>query len=255
MSSYGMYLSASGAQALSKQLDVLSNNMANSESAGFKKEFAVIQAHHSEAIEQGFAYVGSGSINDVGGGPQMMETVTDFSAGTPSTTGVETDFAIHDDEGEQFFVITRGGDKVLTRAGNFGFSPLGVLQSDEGFPVLSADGEEIAIDTRYGFKLSEKGVITQAETGLAIPLAIEKPASLGDLVKVGHTLFKSITPTVAVDPLDRDVRQGYLEKSTTSPVTEMMDMIRLTRAYEANTKMIQNHDTSTGALVNRILKQ
>ena len=54
-------------------------------------------------------------------------------------------------------------------------------------------------------------------------------------------------------PEDRRVRQGYLEKSTTQPMQEMIDMIKASRAYEANVRMIQNQDSTIESLINRVL--
>jgi flagellar basal body rod protein FlgG len=83
---------------------------------------------------------------------------------------------------------------------------------------------------------------------------MSQPESLNELTKIGHNMFK---PSGTVKPLeltDRNVRQGYLEMSGSNPVRQMMAMIETTRAFEANTRMVQNQDTMLGALISRVLR-
>lgn len=79
---YGLCISAEGAQSQSLRMEVIANNLANVETTGFKRALAVIQARHSEAIEQGEDQAGSASINDIGGGTMVRQTLSDFSRGT-----------------------------------------------------------------------------------------------------------------------------------------------------------------------------
>jgi flagellar basal body rod protein FlgG len=100
--------------------------------------------------------------------------------------------------------------------------------------------------------MSPDGFINQA--GSIHALGISQPGSLDEMVKVGNNLFK---PTGTVKPLElseRDVRQGYLELSGSSPVRQMMAMIETTRAFEANSRMIQNQDSMLGSLISRVLQ-
>ena len=76
--SYGLYISAEGAQAQSQRLDVISNNLANVDTVGFKRDLAMFQARNAEAIDQGKAIAGSGSINNIGGGVSFKGSRTDF---------------------------------------------------------------------------------------------------------------------------------------------------------------------------------
>ena len=91
---YGMYISAAGADVQTQRLQVLSNNLANASTPGFKREFAVFQARHAEDIERGKSPAGSGGLNDLGGGVKLHENVTDFSDGVLQQTGNSTDWAI-----------------------------------------------------------------------------------------------------------------------------------------------------------------
>lgn len=248
--SYGMYLSAAGANAQSQRLEILSHNLANVDTTGFKREIAVLQARHAEAIEQGLDAAGSGSLNDLGGGVGLAETITDFAPGILKRTGVPTDLAL---EGEGFFVVEQDGDQFLTRAGNFQFSTDGRLLSSQGYPVLSADGTPIQIDPALPSRFLEFGAIEQA--GALIPLAIVRPESPADLARHGENLFHPLAPVRPVDPADRRMISGSVEVSSVKPALEMMELIETSRAYESNVRMIQNHDQMVGSLFNRLLRQ
>ena len=248
--SYGLYISAAGADTQRRRMEVLSNNLANVDTAGFKRELAIPQARHAEAIEQGLASPGNRSMNDIGGGVRLRETVTDFGMGVLKHTGINSDFAIN---GEGFFVVDNDGQKMLTRAGNFHFTADGRLRTQSGHPVLADSGSPVEITPSLPWQLLPTGAIEQG--GTVIPLAIVKPNSLGDLVKVGETLFSPLAPTQDVEVESRRVVSGFIEGSTVSPTTEMMLLIETSRAYEANIKMIQNHDSVIGSLVNRVLRQ
>lgn len=247
---YGLYISAAGADVQSQRMQILSHNLANVDTPGFKREFAVIQARAAEAVETGQATEGDGSINDVGGGVSLAETMTDFAAGAFRQTGLPTDMAI---DGDGFFVVDKNGDQMLTRAGNFRFTPNGELKTAQGYNVLAEGGEPIAINPSLPWDVSDDGRITQA--GVQIPLALVEPGSLGDLVRSGENLFSPLATTFPVPVSERRVISGYVEQSSVKPAQEMMELIETSRAYESNVRMIQNQDQMIGALVNRVLTQ
>jgi flagellar basal-body rod protein FlgF/flagellar basal-body rod protein FlgG len=83
---------------------------------------------------------------------------------------------------------------------------------------------------------------------------MSEPASLDEMVKVGNNLYEPLGKVRPLTLQERSVRQGYLEMSGANPVRQMMAMIETTRAFEANTRMIQNQDTVTGSLISRVLQ-
>src|SRR5262245_61973353 len=99
---YGMYISAEGAAAQAQRLEVIANNMANANTAGFKQDVASFQARFAEAIQQGTAAPHDGSINDIGGGVKLVDVQTDFSPGAFQDTGNDFDIAI---QGNGFFKV------------------------------------------------------------------------------------------------------------------------------------------------------
>ncbi len=247
---YGLYISAEGAHAQSKRLEVISNNLANVDTVGFKRELAIFQARYAEETQEGRDYPGSGSLNDLGGGIWVRETKTDFSAGTLKKTDVPTDLAI---DGEGFFVVEKSGEKLLTRAGNFRLSERGELVTTQGYPVLNDSGTPITIDRANGpWELSPTGVIRQR--GQTQQLAIVQPKSLDELEKTGENLFRPESEPEAVAAEKRHVVSGYLEQSQVQPTMEMVELIETSRAVEANLNMMKTQDEMLSGLINRLLK-
>ena len=247
---YGMYISAEGAAAQAQRLEVIANNLANVDTAGFKQDVPSFQARFAEAIQDGLARPHDRSINDIGGGVKLMDVTTDYSEGELKNTGDDFDVAI---SGKGFFQI-RGDDgkQYLTRAGNFMLNTEGVLVSQNGQrPVLDQSGSLIELDNNLPCNISQDGFISQADTVFA--LGLSQPDSLDHLVKVGNNLYEPLGTVKPVPLEERSVRQGYLEVSGASPVRQMMAMIETTRAFEANTRMVQSQDSMVGSLISRVL--
>jgi flagellar basal-body rod protein FlgF len=246
---YGMYISAEGAQVQAHRLQVIANNMANVETPGLKRDVAMFQARFAEAIQQGDDYAGSRSQNDIGGGVKIIDAETDFSRSTLRHTEIPTDFAIN---GNGFFQVRgRDGGVLLTRAGNFMVDAQGRMLTQDGWPVLDEAGADIVLDPETPWEMYDGGRIVQE--GAAVSIGLVEPQSLGDLVKVGSNAFRSLGPVTPTPAELRDVRQNYLEQSGARPTEEMMAMIETTRAFEANTRLIQYQDGMLAGLINRVL--
>jgi flagellar basal-body rod protein FlgF/flagellar basal-body rod protein FlgG len=246
-----MYISGEGAAIQSQRLEVIANNLANVDTVGFKPDVATFQARFAEAIQQGLATVGDESINDLGGGAKVIDVQTDFSTGNLKETGGPLDLAITG--GGFFHVLGDDGQQYLTRAGDFTLDAEGRLVTQNGHrPVLDQAGSEISLDPDQPFAVTADGFISQV--GNLIALGMSQPASLDELAKVGHNMFRPLGSVTTVPLTERNIRQGYLEMSGANPVRQMMAMIETTRAFEANTRMIQNQDTMLGALISRVLQ-
>lgn len=246
---YGLYLSASGANAQSHRLEVLSHNLANVNTPGFKPHLAVVKSRHAEAVERGDVPQATGGVDDIGGGVLVQPSLTQFSQGPIRATGSRTDFAINDDK--SFFVVQRGDQKLLTRAGNFQFDSGGRLVTPIGEPVLSTAGQPVTIDPLVPYEIMDDGTVYQAGQRQSVMLA--RPQEQGDLSRVGDNLFQSLSEIVPVSDAERSVLGGSLEESAVKPTAAMMELIEASRAYEANVKMIQNQDQTLGSLISRVL--
>lgn len=247
---YGLYLSAEGARAQSRRMEVLANNLANVDTVGFKRQLAIFQARDAEAHAQGIDQPGSGSINDVGGGIHLQLTKTDFSTGPLKQTDVPTDMAI---DGEGFFLVRKGEEHLLTRAGNFRLNQRGELLTQQGYPVLTEMNEPVVIDPTNGpWTVSPAGVVRQR--GAIQTLALVGPESLGDLVQTGENLFRPLDEPKPIPAAQRRIVSGYLEQSGVQPTSEMVELIETSRAIEANVNLMQTQDQMLSGLVNRVMR-
>ena len=251
---YGTYLSAAGARAQSHRMEVLSHNLANVETPGFKPQSTVLQSRFAEMIERGDVSPGPDGqgydgIDRIGGGVTVQPTVTDYGVGSIRQTGRRTDFAINDDT--SFFTVRRGDDLLLSRAGNFLFDASGTLVNQNGDQVLDTAGDAVRIDPSLPYRVAPGGWIHQAERTVGLMLA--RPQSVSDLEHTGDNFF---VPTRAVDPVpddERRVANNAIEMSGVKPTAAMMELVETSRVYEANVRMIQNQDTVTGSLLSRVL--
>jgi flagellar basal-body rod protein FlgF len=248
---YGLYISAEGAQAQSTRMEVIANNLANVDTVGFKRELAIFQARHAEAIAQGLQTPGAGTIDDVGGGVVVRQTKTDHSAGLLKRTGSPADVAI---DGPGFFQVRKGGDTLLTRAGNFRLTSKGELVTQQGYAVLGDGGSPVVVDPDNGpWEVDAFGAIQQQNVSPQ-NLALVKPASYGNLVKVGENLFRPVTAAKPLAEGERHVASGYVELSGVRPTTEMTELIETSRLLEANVNMMKTQDQMMSGLVSRVLK-
>ncbi len=247
---YGVYLSATGAHAQSRRMEMLSNNLANVNTPGFKPQHTIMQARFSEVIERGEVTAGLGGADDIGGGVTIQADETQFALGAMETTGRKTDFAIKDTS--SFFVVERGDEQFLTRAGDFLFDSGGRMVNQNGDKVLSSDGQSIRIDPLAPYQVASEGRIQQGANTWELMLA--KPKSFGDVSHVGGNQYKPLAKFDLAAKDQRNVVAGVLEQSAISPTKAMMELIETSRVYEANVRMIQNQDSVMGTLISRMLQ-
>ena len=251
----GLYISAAGAQAQANRIEVIANNLANVDTPGFKRDLAILQARHSESFEQGLDYPETQSINNLGGGVQVVEKLTEHANGVLKKTDIRTDVAI---QGDGYFVVRHDDQDLLTRAGNFRFSSTGRLETQTGHAVLDFDNNPIQIDpnlmkSHVGEFFDTQGFLKVG--GQEKQLAMVNPESKADLVKFGKNFFQSLSDTTNIPLNERNTQPGFIEASGVNPITEMMTMIEANRAFEANVNMIKSQDEMLGGLVNRVLRQ
>ena len=248
---YGLYLSAQGAQAQSTRLDVIANNLANAGTTGFKKDLAIFQENLPYDKENGSLNQVPGNLNDSTGGTSLADIVTDFASGPLQQTGATYDLAL---AGRGFFQIENGSQKLYTRNGKFTVNNNGELISEgTNFPVLSQSGGRILIpdgtkDVQVGADGAVNAVALDNTTAIVGSIGVFQPKSYDAMEKVGNSMYVAHG---AINPADSSVqvKQGYLEGSGTSSVSEMMQLIEASRSFETNMNMIKFHDDSLGRLL------
>ncbi len=227
-----IFVALSGAVAQEKKLEVLSENLANVNTAGFKKQ--------SPIFEDVLA-----SQNALRSYTRLDSIAVDFSSGAMEKTQRPLDVAI---KGEGFFVVNTGGGIRYTRDGSFTLSPDGTLTTRDGYEVQGENGPVKLSSTAVA--IGEDGVITENNQQVErLKLAyFEKPEALN---RAG-SLFSAPVNMNAIQPQNAKIEQGYVETSNVSAVKAMTAMIEALRSYETQAKLIQTVDDMTKKSVDEV---
>lgn len=229
------YIALSRQMGLWKQMDIVSNNMANMNTAGYKQDEAIFSSYIAETEgAKGFGKIPVFFTQDYG-------VFKDFQEGAFQETGNQLDVAL---QGQGFFALETPQGEMYTRKGQFSLDAEGKIVTKDGDVVLSENGEPFFIAPgEKEINISESGEIS-TETGVIGRLKIVAFNNEQKLLKVGGTKFVNNGATateVAVDQLN--VKQGMVEKSNVEPIVEMSKMIKLQRNYEYVQQMIdEEHD-------------
>jgi flagellar basal-body rod protein FlgF len=221
---------------LERQLDVIANNVANVNTAGFKADASLFEEYlRSGAHEDNF--VGSDRrVSYV----QDRGTFRDLSQGTTEQTKNPLDVAI--DGGGYLVVQTPGGERY-TRDGGLQLNSQGQLVTVAGNPVLGTSGPITFQPTDHDISVAEDGTITVLEgsgrtDALRGKLRLVSFADAQKILKEGSNLYSAGEGAAQADTKSM-VRQGFLEKSNVSAVGEMSRMIEVTRAYTQISTLLQ----------------
>ena len=237
----GLYTSATGMLAEMARQDVVANNLANVDTAGYKRD-NITEVPFKEYLINAYSKGKVSPIGQLGLGVDVISRYSDFGPGPITETNNPTDFAI---AGNAFFAVERNGEVAYTRAGNFLVNQDKVLVTQNGDPVL---GENGPITINGVFTVSPAGEVM--ENGQVID-RLRLAATTG-MIKQGDSYYtNSGTPAPASD---YQVIQGALERSNVNAIREMVQMITVTRSYDANQKVMSAHDDTLGKAVNDLAK-
>ncbi len=222
-----MYIALSRQAALQRQLDVVANNMANTNTMGFKgeqmlfREFLVPTRSSERAMGGKLSFV-----QDVG-------VLRDTREGPLTKTDNPLDFAIH---GDGYFQIETEAGMRYSRNGHFRLDQSGMLVNSQGFAVMDdRDQPVIFAPNETRIEVSEDGTVS-TENGRVAKLKVVKFANDQNLRSAGDTLFETTDEAeVVVRPA---VIQGMMEESNVQPVVEMTRMTQILREYQGVQKMI-----------------
>ena len=237
----GLYTSGLGMQRETKRLDVIANNLANASTNGFKTS-GTTNGTFSTIFET--VKVGSSNVEIANYSPDVSSTYTNFTQGSLLNTGNNKDLAIANDDSAFFEVENQEGIKLYTRNGAFLVNKEGYLVTAENYKVMGEKGY-IKLDNSLNIGVSVTGEITDAANGLIEKLSIKSFDNPQSLLKVGGTYWES-TEISNLKEFEGEVQQNYLETSNVNTVEEMVKMIEVTRAYEANQKVLQANDDILG---------
>ncbi len=235
----GIYSAASGMQAQVLQQEVLADNLANTNTAGFKSARNTFRSFGDTIISRfSEADADSGtSIGEISSGANVFSTNFNFEQGSLKVTSNPMDIAV---SGEGFIPIKGDGESIyFTRNGNFTMSRDGFLVTMQGRKVLDKGNSSIFLgrENINDFKVMNDGQIVVNGESKAQMKLFKFPTSAG-IVKVEDGMFKPFDDNVILSEAPGIFQQGFLETSNVSPVKASTQMIEITRTYEANKKVI-----------------
>lgn len=258
----GLWTAASGMTSQQVNVDTISNNLANVNTAGYKKEAANFKSLLYSNMEKNVmpGEQAEPAPMQVGHGVRLGSITRDFGMGSLQQTDNKTDLAL---VGNGFFSISTGEEtEAYTKDGSFRLSVIEgdsyALVTTDGNPVLSVDGEPILIDSSMkmdDITITPAGVVTHLdrEANLITDIAqlkIVQFANVEGLEATGSNMF--ISTPASGEPLIEgeddglmrsEVRSGYLEGSNVNVADEMVKLIVAQRAYEMNSTAIKTVDT------------
>jgi flagellar basal-body rod protein FlgF len=236
----GIYIAASGAVLMQSQLEMISQNIANANTAGYKKDTLAFKDHLVDA--------GAGIEPDGRDMSDYAGSKTDLSTGTTVKTGNLLDIAI---EGDGFIALEGGR---YTRRGDLKKNSEGYLTTYDGIKVMGtggpiaipADSVEINVDLQGKVSVYQAGNTHPAELDTIKIMSFPPDAAMQ---KVGDGMFTfegEGTQSTAT------VKQGYVETSNVDAVKEMVRMIETMREFESYQKAIQMFDSATSKVTNQL---
>ncbi|RYD99186.1 MAG: flagellar basal-body rod protein FlgG [Sphingomonadales bacterium] len=252
MGSSAMHIARTGLDAQDTRMRVISNNLANVNTTGFKRDRASFQTLAYQVVTapgaQSTAETKYATGLNLGTGVRVQGTSRIETQGSLQTTGNAFDLAL---DGNGFFQVQMpGGQLGYTRAGNFSRSPEGMLITSEGYQVMPGitvpeGATSITVGTDGTVSATLQGQAEASQIGQIQIASFANPAGLqasGDNYLIETSASGAVTMGNAGEEGRGRIRQGMLEGSNVNVVEELVDMIETQRAYEVNSKMISATD-------------
>ena len=251
----GLYTAYTGMVNQQKRLDTITNNLANASTNGYKREGATAKAFSEyltvKVNDRTVGYI-TEPIGKMSLGVKIGENYTDYSQGSFKSTGNTYDLAI---EGNGFFSISftnKNGEQSIkyTRDVEFTIDSEGTLRTKDG-DFVQGEGGDISIPTdATSVSITTTGEI-YADGEYIDTISIVDFEDYNYLKKYGENMYETVEGATQKDT-QALVHQGYLETSNINVVSEMVEMITISRAYESNQKAVQTADGMMDKAVNEV---
>lgn len=251
----GIYTSALGMITNMQRMDVVTNNISNVNTVGYKRDHVVSHAFSdvfmSRMNDPGLRMFKSWPIGTLNPGVFVDDVFTAFTQGAFMETGNPLDLTL---AGQGFFVVNWNGEELFTRDGAFTMAN-GVLMTKEGATLQGQNGD-ITVPNGY-IVIDEQGrVLVNGEYIDTLRTANFTREGLHSLRKMQNNFFRASEYTPGEDiPFVGTIQQGFLEASNVNIVKEMVQMITVSRAYDTNAKMITIQDGTLQRAVNDIARR
>ena len=267
----GFYTVGSGMIAQQRRTEMLSNNIANAETPGYKAEQSTIRAFPEMFMsrldamkvptENGLNFKGLSKVGGLSTGVYMQETLPLFAQGQLRETEQKTDIALIDGPmdvneetgvaGTVFFTLEGdNGNESYTRNGNFAVNAEGFLTNPSGLYVLDDAGDRIELASD-DIRVTDTGIVYDGENEIAT-LGIAYSDQPDTLSKMDNGLYTTIDGNDLPAGGTYSMQQGFLEGSNVDAARSMTDMLTAYRAFEANQKILQAYDRSMEKTVNEV---
>jgi len=248
-----LYIASSGMSAQERNVEVISNNIANMRTAGFKRQRAEFQdLLYQQYSRAGSSTSGAGTMLpagiEIGSGVRTVSTPHIMSQGQVTSTEKELDVAIR---GEGFFMVQLpDGRTAYTRDGSFERSPEGVIVTSNGYTV---EPEIVIPEGSTSLSISADGIVEVVPKGATESQAIgqlqlARFVNKAGLESLGDNLYGETASSGAAQvglpnaDSNGDLLHTYLEMSNVNSVTEIADLIAAQRAYEMNARVVSGAD-------------
>jgi flagellar basal-body rod protein FlgG len=248
-----LYTAVSGLITQEAKQQVVTSNIANANTVGFKADnlatskFKDVLIQNQDKVSNGKNL--SNIIGSLSMGSKIDETNTYFTQGMLEQTDKTTDFAI---DGRGFFTVQKeNGERYYTRDGHFSVNTAGYLVTSSGEAVL---GTNLATNNLEPMKVDNAKILCDSNNDIYLngnrtyKLGVADFDDYASLKKVGDNLFTG-TPN---NNQDMKVKQNALEKSNVNVVNEMINMMTVMRSFESNQKVLQAIDETLGKTVNEV---
>lgn len=275
----GFYTVTTGMLAQQRKTEILTNNMANVNTPGYKADQSTIRsfpdmlmsAVTSNGIptQKGLNLLQAKEIGALNTGVYLQETLANYGQGSLLETGLNTDVALIDtqmpidaesgNQGTVFFRIQHpDGNEAYTRNGNFTLDGQGNLVTGMGLYVLDENGETIQLQND-NFSINSQGFILDENGNQVARLGVAFSPNTDVLMKQDNGLFRlldgeALPSAYDVEGVTFSMQQQYLEQSNVDSAKAMTELMTAYRAFEANQKVLQAYDRSMDKAVNEIGK-
>ena len=242
--------SISGMSANQGKIDIISNNIANSQTAGYKKlDVGFLDLYTDTLSRQSYPHNGDNLIT--GTGVKISNATRNLTQGALKETGISTDLAI---DGDGYFrVIANDGSYKYTRGGEFSFDVSGKLVDSNGNILDINYNQGINpqdLDLSKGdFTINNNGQVFVNKQNIG-SITLYMPQGSNDFTSVGDSLF-TLNEGATINTVDNpNIHQGYVEMSNVSMQAEMTDLIMAQRAFQINSRGVQAIDEMWGMINN-----
>ena len=272
----GIFTSASGMEAQRHNVDIIANNLANVNTHGFKRDMLLFKSFPQMMLSRmnsdGVTKIPIGSydigprIGKLGTGVEVNRVITRFETNDAHhiipiiKTGNKYDIALH---GQGFIAVDTPNGERYTRNGGFVVDNEGYLVTKSGNRV-NGEGGHIKVGTNE-IKIDDLGNVLikrprAVDWEVVDRIKIVNFRDIREIKKEGYNLFRATENSGPAKIIELNsgkrpkIIWRHLEGSNVNPVTEMVKLIETQRAYEANAKVIQQHDSLLGRCVNDIAR-